>query len=138
MGSHLGSGWLEQMVRIGFEWDKWPGREATGEKQEIAGLASQFHGFLSRHPKGGMAGHPGGMAGLSCYKEPPGDDVLWRGGTLTGWEAGARILSDPPRAAAAEKGQSSGPRFQWVMGDMTNSPCALEGWCFLWLDVRTN
>lgn len=42
MGSHLGSGWLEQMVRIGFEWDKWPGREAAGEKQEIAGLASRF------------------------------------------------------------------------------------------------
>lgn len=34
-----------------------------------------------------------------------------------GWEAGAMILSDPPRVAAGGKGQSSGPQPSTPVGN---------------------
>lgn len=48
------------------------------------------------------------------WREPQG---LWHTGTHMGWEAGAMILSDPPRVAAGGKGQSSGPQPSTPVGN---------------------
>lgn len=131
--------WLEQMVRIGLWWNKWQGRQAAGEEQEIVGLADTL-GLPCPGARGRHGGTPGGMAGLSWVKEPHGDDGLWLGGTHMGRHPRAMILSVLLRQRLWEGGRalalclgSSGER-----EDMTSSPCSLEDWRSLWLDVRTN
>lgn len=71
----MGPDWLEQMVRIGFGWNKWQGeRQLARKKQEIAGPAGQFgfFFFLSRDPRGDGRTFQIGRASNA--------DVLRRGG----------------------------------------------------------
>ena len=70
----MGPDWLEQMVRIGFGWNKWQGeRQLVRKKQEIAGPAGQFgFFFLSRDPRGDGRTFQIGTASNA--------DVLRRGG----------------------------------------------------------
>lgn len=120
-------------------WDKWQGREAAGEEQEVVGLAHKW-AFLSSDRRLKDGGNPRGD-GRTFLLEPPGDGGPWDRWDLYGLMSPGHDLKRPIQGSGLrKKGRALAPAFSpsGKSGDVTNPPRSREDWCSPWLDVKTN